>query len=54
MKKRSEMKKKVFPISMAVLWGIVFTNAMHSPALGICFGMLMGSVFGLFDQNENE
>ncbi len=37
---------------MAVLWGIVFTNVMHSLALGICFGMMMGSVFGLFDSDN--
>ncbi len=39
---------------MAVLWEIVFTNALHSPALGICFGMLMGSVFGLFESENND
>jgi len=47
------MKNKVFPISMAVLWGIVFTTAMHSLSLGICMGIMMGIAFGLFD-SENE
>lgn len=52
------MKEKVFPVSMAFLWGIVFTQSMHSVVLGICMGLLMGIAFGLFDSglggNENE
>ena len=52
------MKEKVFPVSMAVLWGIVFVQAMHSLTLGICMGLLMGIAFGLFDSgrggNEDE
>jgi len=52
-KKGLSMKNKVFPISMAVLWGIVFTTAMHSLSLGICMGIMMGIAFGLFD-SENE
>ncbi len=48
------MKKIVFPVSMAVLWGIVFTNALHSLSLGICLGILMGSVFGLFDSDKKD
>ena len=43
------MKGKVFPVSMALLWGIVFSQAMHSMTLGICMGLLMGIAFGLFD-----
>ena len=43
---------------MALLWGIVFTQAMHSLSLGICMGLLMGIAFGLFDSdrggNEDE
>ena len=42
------MKDKIFPLSMAFLWGIVFTQAMHSVVLGICMGFLMGIAFGLF------
>lgn len=34
---------------MTVLWGIVFTQSMHSLTLGICMGLLMGIAFGLFD-----
>ncbi len=34
------MKEKVFPVSMAFLWGIVFTQSMHSIVLGICMGLL--------------
>ncbi len=48
------MKKKVFPISMTVLWGIVFTTAMHSLTLGICMGLMMGIVFGLFDSDNKK
>ena len=48
------MKKKVFPISMAVLWGIVFATALHSWTLGICMGLMMGIAFGLFDSEKNN
>ena len=51
---RSTMKEKVFPISMAVLWGIVFTTAMHSMTLGICMGLMMGIAFGLFDSDKKD
>ena len=53
------MKDNIFPISMTVLWSIVFVSAMHSWT-GICIGLCMGIAFGLFDwkkeeeKNENE
>ena len=34
---------------MALLWGMVFSQAMHSMTLGLCMGLLMGITFGLFD-----
>ena len=43
------MKGKAFPVSMALLWGMVFSQAMHSITLGICMGLLMGITFGLFE-----
>lgn len=46
------MKEKAFPVSMALLWGMVFSQAMHSITLGVCMGLLMGSVFGLFDSGK--
>lgn len=46
------MKKKVYAISMAVLWSIVFSQAMHSTTLGICMGLLIGIAFGLFDSDR--
>ena len=48
------MKEKVYPISMAVLWGIVFATAMHSWILGICLGLNMGIAFGLFDSDKEN
>ena len=36
------MKNKAFPISMTVLWGMVFGSAMHSLTMGICMGLMMG------------
>ena len=39
---------------MAVIWGIVFTYALHNMALGICMGLMMGSVFGLFDEGRKS
>ena len=38
---------------MAVIWGIVFTYALHSMALGICMGLMMGRVSGLFEEDRN-
>lgn len=48
------MKEKVFPVSMAFLWGIVFTQSKQSIVLGICMGLLMGITFGLFDSGKGE
>ena len=48
------MKDKVFPISMTVLWAITFGAAMHNRTLGICMGLCMGAVFGLFDSGKGE
>ncbi len=48
------MRIILFPISMTVLWGIVFTTAMHSLTLGICMGLMMGVVFGLFDSDKKK
>ena len=39
---------------MTVLWGIVFTTAMHNLTLGICMGLMMGIAFGLFDSGEYD
>ena len=39
---------------MAVLWGVVFTTAMHSLSLGICMGIMMGIAFGLFDSEKKD
>ena len=39
---------------MAVLWGIVFSQAMHSVTLGVCMGLAMGTAFGLFDSGRGE
>ena len=43
---------------MTLLWGMVFSQAMHSITLGLCMGLLMGIAFGLFDSdrggNEDE
>ncbi len=48
------MKKKVFPVSMTVLWGTVFTTAMHSLTMGICMGLMMGIAFGLLDSDKKD
>ncbi|MCR5090920.1 MAG: hypothetical protein K6C08_15585 [Oscillospiraceae bacterium] len=39
---------------MAVLWGIVFTSAMHSLISGICMGLMMGISFGRFDSDKKN
>ena len=48
------MKYKAFPISMTVLWGVVFSSAMHSMTMGICMGLMMGIAFGLFDSDKKD
>ena len=48
------MSEKVYPISMAVLWGIVFATAMHSWVLGMCLGLNMGIAYGLFDSDQKN
>ena len=48
------MKEKVYPISMAVLWGVVFATAMHSWMLVICLGRNMGNAFGIFDSDKEN
>ncbi len=49
------MKKKLFALSMTVLWSIVFVHAMHDVTIGICMGLLIGLAFGLFsDEEEGE
>ncbi len=39
---------------MTVLWGITFGSAMHNWTLGICMGLCMGTVFGLFDSENGN
>ena len=46
------MKGKAFPVSMSLLWGMVFPQAMHDITIGICMGLLMGITFGLFDSGK--
>ena len=37
---------------MAFLWGLVFSQAMHSVTLGLCMGLLTGISFGLLDSGK--
>ena len=46
--------RRVFAFSLAVLWGIVFANALSDVTIGICMGLLMGMAFGLFNDAEND
>ena len=48
------MKKKAFPISMTLLWGMAFGLALHSWTMGICMGLMMGSAFGLLDSDKED
>ena len=51
--KDSMKNRRVFAFSMAVLWGIVFANALNDVTIGICMGLLMGMAFGLFDHSND-
>ena len=45
-------KNQIFPLSMAVLWGLVFFSSMHEWSLAVCMGLCMGAAFGLFDSGK--
>jgi hypothetical protein len=47
------MKNKAFPISMTVLWGMVFGSAMHSLTMGICMGLMVGS-YGKMENKRRQ
>ena len=47
-----KIKDKVFPLSMWVLWGIVFGTALKNVAIGISLGFVMATAFGLFGDQE--
>ena len=42
----------VFPLSMTVLWSIVFASVMHSWPVGICLALCFGMTFGLFSSKD--
>ena len=39
----------IFALCMAVMWGIIFANALHDVVTGVCMGLLMEMAFGLLD-----
>ena len=45
-------RRGAFALSMAVLWSIVFAQAMHDWTIGICMGLMMGMAFGLFSSDH--
>ncbi|MBQ9010985.1 MAG: hypothetical protein IJ088_16885 [Clostridia bacterium] len=46
------MEKSVISVSMALLWGVLFTNVLHSLPLGICMGLVWG--FLLFPVKDDK
>ncbi len=46
--------KRIFALSMAVLWSMVFGNVMHDYTIGICMGICIGMVFGLFGNDDGN
>ena len=47
-------RKVLYTLVMVLLWSIVFGVAMHSLVMGVCLGVAMGSVFGLYDWNKEK
>lgn len=45
-------RKRVLPLTMTILWSIVFANVMHSWPMGICLGLCFGLIFGLLDSDQ--
>ena len=48
------MKKMIFPISMAIIWGMVFASSLHDWVIGASMGIMMGGAFGLFGSSEED
>ena len=46
--------RKLFAVSMAVLWSITYSYAMHSIPLGICMGIIIGIAFSVGSEDEKE
>ena len=47
-------RRTLYTLVMVLLWSIVFGVAMHSLVMGVCLGVAMGSVFGLYDWNKEK
>ena len=47
-------RKVLYTLVMVLLWSVVFGVAMHSLVMGVCLGVAMGSVFGLYDWNKEK
>ena len=50
---KNTLKNKGFALSMAVMSGIVFANAVNL-VTGVCCGIMMGIAFGLFSSDKDE
>ena len=52
---RREMNnKRIFALSMTVLWSVVFVTSMHDWTIGICMGICFCIAFGLFGNDEDD
>ena len=47
-------RKRIFAISVVVMWMITFGVAMDNWAIGICIGITFGMSFGLLESSEEE
>ena len=45
-------KRTLYMLGMVLLWTVVFSFAMHSLVMGLCLGVAMGAVFGLYDDGK--
>ena len=47
-------RKFLYTLVMVLLWSVVFGVAMHSLVMGVCLGVAMGAVFGLYGSEDKE
>ncbi|WP_026492179.1 MULTISPECIES: hypothetical protein [unclassified Butyrivibrio] len=50
----TDIRSKIFPVSIGLLFGISFGTSMHSWVMGVCMGFLWAIVFGLYDDEGRK
>ena len=52
---KQDNKRFLYTFCMVLLWSVGFSVAIHSLVTGVCLGVAMGAVFGLYgSEGETE